>query len=74
MIPSPEAVLISSHFVFLYTLVGARGQWREWEGEMRELVFNGDRVSVLEGKKNQEMGDGELHNKLNVLSATGLYN
>jgi len=41
---------------------------------MRELVFNGDRVSVLEGKRNQEMGDGELHNKLNVLSATGLYN
>ena len=41
---------------------------------MRELVFNGDRVSVLEGKKNQEMGDGELHNKLNALSATGLYN
>ena len=27
------------------TLVGARGQRREWEGEMRELVFNGDSFS-----------------------------
>ena len=54
----------------IYTLVGAREQGCGKENG--DLMLNGDSFSL--GKwKILEMDDGELHNTVNVLSATELY-
>ena len=39
-----------------------------------ELMCNGHRLSLWEDEKVPAMDDGDLHNNVNVLNATELYN